>query len=303
MEEILSHYISDEDFVKSFEKATTSRNHDRAVRDLVSQALSAFSNQNWDELHETARRLRWVQMWNFALEAFTVVTRGKLKIFGKTNQTFKSTVSLADALRVTACNMEQDNCRRRRNDVLSLFREALNGTQDESLLQEARMRLGSFYTDKGEYDAARSELQHAEAYKNTSRTQLFELRMTWIDIPINQEQFLEAEEAFENLLGDLSKSDVDRLIRNTALDRYANVLVNIKWKAAGKAEDSTLEGPDLRKAHDMYHELFNFYSGMSDIVGVSGIANSSLPYLSIRVVHYGNQMRVMKKRMEELKTK
>ncbi|KAK1656589.1 hypothetical protein BDP55DRAFT_688593 [Colletotrichum godetiae] len=206
-------------------------------------------------------------MWNFALEAFTVVTRGKLKI----------TVSLADALRVTACNLDQDNCQRRRNDVLSLFREVLDGTQDESLLQEAHMRLGSFYTDKGEYDAARSELD-AQKSARTPAFQLSELRISWIDIQINEKQ----------------------LIRNTALDRYANLLVNIKWKATGKAEDSTLERQDLRKAHGMYHELFDVYSSMSSIAGVSDKAKPPLPYLSIRVAHYGNQMRFVETKMKEL---
>ncbi|EXF73021.1 hypothetical protein CFIO01_12811 [Colletotrichum fioriniae PJ7] len=297
MEEILPHYISDEDFVKSFQEATTSTDYDRNVRDLVSQALSAFSNQNWDELHETARKLHWVQMWDFALEAFTVVTRGKLNVFGKTNPTFKSTVSLADALRVTARNMDQDNCRRRRNDALSLFQEVLDGTQDESLLQEAYMRLGSFYTDKGEYDAARSELGRAEEYKNTSKFQLAELRMSWIDIQTNEKQFGEASEAYGNLLEDLSESDDDRLIRKTVLVRYANFLMNIKWKAPGKAEDSMLERADLQRAHDMYHELCDVYGSMSDN------ADSKLAYLPIQVKDYRDRMRVVEERMKQLETK
>ncbi|KAK1713380.1 uncharacterized protein BDZ83DRAFT_637462 [Colletotrichum acutatum] len=297
MEEIIPRYISDEDFVKSFKKATTSTAYDQNVRDLVSQALSAFSDQNWDELHETAWKLRVAQRLNFALEAFTVVTRGKLNVFGKTNPTFKSTVNLADALRVTARNMDQESCQQRLNDAHSLFQEVLSGAQDESLLQQALMRLGSFFTDIGDYDEARRFLGRAEGYKNTSKYQLAELRMSWIDIQTNERQFDEASKAYENFLRDPPESGEDKVIRKTVLVRYANFLTNIKWEAAGKAEDSILEGADLQRAHNIYRELCDVFGGISDN------ADSKLAYLPIQVEGYRDRMRVAEERMEQLKTR
>ncbi|KAK0368967.1 hypothetical protein CLIM01_13677 [Colletotrichum limetticola] len=297
MEKILPHYISDEDFVKSFQEATTSTDYDENVRDLVSQALSAFSNQNWDELHQTACNLRVAQRLNFALEAFVVVTRGKLNVFGKINPTFKSTVNLADALRVTARNMDPGSRQKRLNDALSLFQEVLGGTEDEPLLQEALMRLGSFYTDKGEYGAARGFLGRAEGYTNTSKSQLAELRMSWIDIQTNEKQFDEADKAYDNMLKDPQESGEDKLIRKTVLSRYANFLVKIKWEVAGKAEDSTSELADLQRAHDMIHELLDVYGRMSDN------ADSKLAYLPIQAKDYRDQMRVVEERMKELMTR